>query len=53
VSPRAVDKRARPGNEATPAPIGPPTTLSTADFGPIEQVAVEANGTEVTEGATD
>ena len=53
MSPRAVDKRARPGNEATPAPVGPPATVSTADFGPAEQVAVEPDGTEVTDGAKD
>jgi hypothetical protein len=28
VSPRAVDKRARPGNEGGPPLIGPPTDLS-------------------------
>ncbi|WBQ05461.1 hypothetical protein [Kribbella sp. CA-293567] len=53
MSPRAVDKRARPGNEASPAPIGPPAALSTADFDPAEQVVVVADDAEVSDAAAD
>ncbi|GAA0935981.1 hypothetical protein GCM10009554_23180 [Kribbella koreensis] len=49
VSPRAVDKRARPGNETTPAPTGPP--LTTADFEASEPAESEAAATELTDGA--
>jgi hypothetical protein len=48
VSPRAVDKRARPGNEATPGPTGPP--LTTAEF---EEPAEADVVVEVTDGAKD
>jgi hypothetical protein len=50
VSPRAVDKRARPGNEATPGPAGPPMT--TAEF-EIREPADADVITEVGDGATD
>lgn len=50
VSPRAVDKRARPGNEATPAPTGPPVT--TAEFENPEPAEAEVPA-EVTDGARD
>jgi hypothetical protein len=53
VSPRAVDKRARPGNEAGPAPIGPPAALTAADFGPVEPVEAEVERAEVTDAAKD
>lgn len=53
VSPRAVDKRARPGNEFTPGPTGPPMT--TADFEPAEPAGVEAVETsaDVNDGVKD
>jgi hypothetical protein len=50
VSPRAVDKRARPGNEATPGPVGPP--LTTADFEASEPAEGDT-GLNVTDGAED
>ncbi|WP_328331552.1 hypothetical protein OHA70_11725 [Kribbella sp. NBC_00382] len=50
MSPRAVDKRARPGNEATPGPAGPPVT--TAEFETIEPAEAEV-AVEVTDGAKD
>jgi hypothetical protein len=53
VSPRAVDKRARPGNETGPAPVGPPAALSTADFDPVEPVEAEADNAEVSDAARD
>jgi hypothetical protein len=53
VSPRAVDKRARPGNEAGPAPVGPPAALSAADFDPVEPVEAEADNAEVSDAAKD
>ncbi|WP_157630429.1 hypothetical protein [Kribbella catacumbae] len=49
MSPRAVDKRARPGNEDTPAPAGPSTTLTPADFETADPAEVEA----VDDGAKD
>lgn len=52
VSPRAVEKRARPGNEDTPAPAGPPATLTPADFDRAEPAEVEADDDEVKDGAT-
>ncbi|MEV6417014.1 hypothetical protein [Kribbella sp. NPDC051718] len=48
MSPRAVDKRARPGNETTPGPAGPPVT--TAEF---EELAEAEVTVEVTDGAKD
>jgi hypothetical protein len=48
VSPRAVDKRARPGNDATPGPAGPP--LTTAEFENAEPAEAEVPA-EVTDGA--
>ncbi|MEU4390984.1 hypothetical protein [Kribbella sp. NPDC023855] len=53
MSPRAVDKRARPGNEAGPAPIGPPAALTPADFDPVEPVEAEAESAEVSDAAKD
>jgi hypothetical protein len=50
VSPRAVDKRARPGNEGTPAPTGPP--LTTADF-EISEPAETDVAVELIDGAKD
>jgi hypothetical protein len=53
VSPRAVDKRARPGNEASPGPVGPP--LTTADFETSEPADADmaVGVTDVTDGAED
>lgn len=57
MSPRAVDKRARPGNEDTPAPTGPSATLTPADFEAAAPVEVEADddgardGDKVKDGA--
>jgi hypothetical protein len=53
VSPRAIDKRARPGNEFTPGPTGPPVT--TADFEQSEPAMVEAAeaGADVIDGVKD
>ncbi|MEV8377436.1 hypothetical protein AB0P21_32150 [Kribbella sp. NPDC056861] len=53
MSPRAVDKRARPGNDATPGPAGPPSTLSATDFDTAEQAVVKVDKVEVTDGAKD
>ncbi len=48
MSPRAIDKRARPGNEDTPAPAGPALT---PDFDPTEEVELPADDGELKDGA--
>lgn len=48
VSPRAIDKRARPGNEVAPAPVGPLADRTAADFAEVGAVG-DAGTTGTTE----
>jgi hypothetical protein len=47
VTPRAVDKRARPGNEGSPAHIGPPADL--AVVGVLEDTVSKASAADSSE----
>jgi hypothetical protein len=50
VSPRAVDKRARPGNEGTPGPAGPPLTSAEFETREPAEADVTTALTELTGG---